>query len=153
MSRWNLEPTKMKLYSQASAKRLRKSLLFLIIVTPVSGSVFAQQRLSRNYPAGKDVRLELRNISGTITVETWAKDEIRIVADMETRKATFNPRQTESGLVIDIVGDNRGKRCWRHEFQDSIAGAIVGRPGNTQRSNHRYQCSGRTRARSYLDVR
>ena len=84
--------------------------MFSIILT-VGSSVFAQsqQRLSRNYPAGKNVRLELRNISGTITVETWAKDEIRITAEMDTRKATFNPRQTESGLVIDIVGDNRGK--------------------------------------------
>jgi len=85
--------------------------LFSIILTSTGTSVFAQsqQRLSRNYPAGKNVRLELRNISGTITVETWAKDEIRITAEMDTRKATFNPRQTESGLVIDIVGDNRGK--------------------------------------------
>jgi len=85
--------------------------LFSIILTSISSSVFAQsqQRLSRNFPAGKNVRLELRNISGTITVETWAKDEIRITAEMDTRKATFNPRQTESGLVIDIVGDNRGK--------------------------------------------
>jgi len=85
--------------------------LFSILLTTFGGSVFAQsqQRLSRNYPAGKNVRLELRNISGTITVETWAKDEIRITAEMDTRKATFNPRQTESGLVIDIVGDNRGK--------------------------------------------
>jgi putative adhesin len=99
----------MKLYSLASKNRFRKFFLFLIILASLSGSVFAQQRLSRNYPAGKNVRLELRNISGTITVETWAKDEIRIVADMDTRKATFNPRQTESGLVIDIVGDNRGK--------------------------------------------
>jgi len=100
----------MKLYSPASGKRFRKFLLFSIILT-VGSSVFAQsqQRLSRNYPAGKNVRLELRNISGTITVETWAKDEIRITAEMDTRKATFNPRQTESGLVIDIVGDNRGK--------------------------------------------
>ena len=85
--------------------------MFSIILTSTGTSVFAQsqQRLSRNYPAGKNVRLELRNISGTITVETWAKDEIRITAEMDTRKATFNPRQTESGLVIDIVGDNRGK--------------------------------------------
>jgi len=100
----------MKLYSPASGKGLRTFLLFSIILT-VGSSVFAQsqQRLSRNYPAGKNVRLELRNISGTITVETWAKDEIRITAEMDTRKATFNPRQTESGLVIDIVGDNRGK--------------------------------------------
>jgi len=101
----------MKLYSPASGKGLRKFLLFSIILTSISSSVFAQsqQRLQRNYPAGKNVRLELRNISGTITVETWAKDEIRITAEMDTRKATFNPRQTESGLVIDIVGDNRGK--------------------------------------------
>jgi DUF4097 and DUF4098 domain-containing protein YvlB len=101
----------MKLYSPASGKGLRKFLLFSIILTSTGSSVFAQsqQRLSRNYPAGKNVRLELRNISGTITVETWAKDEIRITAEMDTRKATFNPRQTESGLVIDIVGDNRGK--------------------------------------------
>lgn len=85
--------------------------MFSIILTSIGSTVFAQspQRLSRNYPAGKNVRLELRNISGTITVETWAKDEIRITAEMDTRKATFNPRQTESGLVIDIVGDNRGK--------------------------------------------
>ncbi len=99
----------MKLYSPATDNRLKKYVFFLILLTPLTGSVFAQQRLSRNYPAGKNVRLELRNISGTITVETWAKDEIRITADMESRKATFNPRQTESGLVIDIVGDNRGK--------------------------------------------
>lgn len=99
----------MKLYLPASGKGFRTSLLFLIVLTSLSVTVSAQQRLSRNYPAGKNVRLELRNISGTITVETWAKDEIRIVADLDTKKATFNPRQTESGLVIDIVGDNRGK--------------------------------------------
>jgi len=93
--------------------------LFSIILTSTGTSVFAQsqQRLSRNYPAGKNVRLELRNISGTITVETWAKDEIRITAEMDNRKATFNPRQTESGLVIDIVGDNRGKDVGEMNFK------------------------------------
>ena len=28
---------------------------------------------------------------------------------MEAPKAHFNPRQTEAGLVIDIVSDNRGR--------------------------------------------
>ena len=32
-----------------------------------------------------------------------------MTALMDNRKATFNPRQTETGLVIDIVGDNRGR--------------------------------------------
>src|SRR5215813_12582875 len=110
----------MKLYLSASGKRLRNFVLFLIILTSLGISVFAQQRLSRNYPAGKNVRLELRNISGTITVETWAKDEIRITADMETRKATFNPQQTEWGLVIDIVGDNRGKDVGDMNFKITL---------------------------------
>src|SRR5436190_22537216 len=100
----------MKLYSPASVKRFRNYFPFLIILIPLSaGSGLAQQRLSRNFPAGKDVRLELRNLSGTITVETLAADEIRITEYMENRKATFNSRQTEYGLVVAIVGDSLGK--------------------------------------------
>jgi hypothetical protein len=81
--------------------------LFLIFVV-VSGA-FAQQRVSRHYPAGKNVRIELKNLSGTITVETWAREEIRITATMEP-KVHFNPRQTNAGLVVDIVADNRDQR-------------------------------------------
>jgi len=78
----------------------------LIAITSVAS---AQQRVSRNFPAGKNVRLELKNLSGTITVETWKRDEIKITAMMEAPAVHFNPRQTEAGLVIDIVGDNRGR--------------------------------------------
>jgi len=78
----------------------------LIALTSVAS---AQQRVSRNFPAGKNVRLELKNLSGTITVETWKRDEIKITAMMEAPAVHFNPRQTEAGLVIDIVGDNRGR--------------------------------------------
>jgi hypothetical protein len=82
--------------------------LFLVLV--VTHSSLAQQRVSRHYPAGKNVRIELKNLSGTITVETWARDEIRITATMEAPAVHFNPRQTDSGLVVDIVGDNRDRR-------------------------------------------
>lgn len=75
----------------------------------LTSAATAQQRVSRNFPAGKNVRLELKNLSGTITVETWKRDEIKITAMMEAPAVHFNPRQTEAGLVIDIVGDNRGR--------------------------------------------
>jgi DUF4097 and DUF4098 domain-containing protein YvlB len=75
----------------------------------LTSAAIAQQRVSRNFPAGKNVRLELKNLSGTITVETWKRDEIKITAMMEAPAVHFNPRQTEAGLVIDIVGDNRGR--------------------------------------------
>jgi len=94
----------------------RAALHFFIVpclILAVLANVSAQQKVSRHFAAGKDVRLELKNLSGTITVESWARDEIKITAMMDSPAAHFNPRQTETGLVIDIVGDNRG-----HEVGD-----------------------------------
>ena len=81
----------------------------VFVVLTLTAAAIAQKSVSRNFPAGKNVRLELKNISGTITVETWNRDEIKITALMEAPKVHFNPRLTEAGLVIDIVGDNRGR--------------------------------------------
>src|SRR3977135_2248192 len=72
-------------------------------------SISAQQRLSKRYPAGKNVRIELKNISGTITVESWNRDEIKLTATLESPKANLSPRQTGEGLVIDFMSDNRGR--------------------------------------------
>jgi DUF4097 and DUF4098 domain-containing protein YvlB len=91
------------------ARCIPPALLAFLLVMFLATGASAQQRVSRKYPAGKNVRLELKNLSGTITVETWQKDEIKITALMETPAVHFNPRQTEAGLVIDIVGDNRGR--------------------------------------------
>ncbi|MFN2576303.1 MAG: DUF4097 family beta strand repeat-containing protein [Pyrinomonadaceae bacterium] len=101
----------MKLFSSDTRKPLAiLSTVFSILITLSASSIaLAQQKVSRRFPAGKNVRFELKNIAGTITVETWEREEIRVTALMDNRKATFNPRQTETGLVIDIVGDNRGR--------------------------------------------
>lgn len=89
------------------AIRLTASIIFLVAL--LATAAVAQRSVSRHFPAGKNVRLELKNISGTITVETWKLDEIKITASMDTPTVHFNPRMTETGLVIDIVGDNRGR--------------------------------------------
>src|SRR6266850_3324907 len=101
----------MNFYLPATSNRLRiAAFQALVVVLVFSTAALTQQRVSRHYPAGKNVRIELKNLSGTITVETWARDEIRITATMEAPAVHFNPRQTETGLVIDIVGDNRDRR-------------------------------------------
>ena len=92
------------------ARRSRAAVFAFLVVIALTTAGLAQQRVSRNFPAGgKNVRLELKNISGTITVETWKRDEIKITATMDAPAVHFNPRLTEAGLVIDIVGDNRGR--------------------------------------------
>src|SRR6185503_2885660 len=104
-------PTLMNIHLLATDNRVKytSALLAFLLVLGVSAQVSAQQKVSRHFPAGKNVRLELKNNSGTITVETWARDEIKITAIMEAPTARFNPRQTDSGLVIDIVSDNRDR--------------------------------------------
>ena len=101
----------MHFYSPATSNRVSiAAFKALVVVLVFSTAAFTQQRVSRHYPAGKNVRIELKNLSGTITVETWARNEIRITATMEAPAVHFNPRQTETGLVVDIVADNRDRR-------------------------------------------
>jgi hypothetical protein len=82
---------------------------FLLLATLSVGTGQAQQHLSRRYPAGKNVRIELKNISGTITVESWNRDEIKLSAELESPKANLAPRQTSDSLIVDVRADNRGR--------------------------------------------
>lgn len=74
-----------------------------------ANSITAQQKLSKRYPASKNVRIELKNISGTITVESWNRDEIKLTAVLDSPKATLSPRQTSDSLIVDVMADNRGR--------------------------------------------
>ena len=67
----------------------------------------AQQRFSKHYPAGKNVHITLKNISGTITVESWNRDEIKLTATFDSPKANIAPRQDGDVLSVDMMADNR----------------------------------------------
>lgn len=96
----------------ARMKLARAHFFLSLLVLPAAlgcETVFAQHSVSKRYPASKNVRVELKNISGTITVESWNKDEVKISASMETPKAHFSPRVVADGVLIDVMGDNRGR--------------------------------------------
>jgi DUF4097 and DUF4098 domain-containing protein YvlB len=80
-----------------------------VLVNLLSLNAFAQKSITRKYPAQKNVRLEVRNVSGTITVETWEKNEILVTAKLYSPNAQFTPEQTPTCFGIDIVRDNRGR--------------------------------------------
>ena len=89
-----------------------KLVLFLaLLVCGALGAsaVNAQQRLSKRYPAGKNVHITLKNISGTITVESWNRDEIKLTATFDSPKANIAPRQDGDVLSVDMMADNRGR--------------------------------------------
>jgi hypothetical protein len=74
-----------------------------------ANTIQAQQHLSKRYPVAKNVRIELKNISGKITVESWDREEIKLTADIDSSKAHLSPRQSYDQLVIDVLSDNRGQ--------------------------------------------
>jgi hypothetical protein len=80
----------------------------LVFLSPIVVA-HAQQKLNKRYPGGKNVRVEVRNISGTVVVESWNKDEIRLSATIESKSAHVVPKQVNDCLTIDVMSDNRGR--------------------------------------------
>ncbi len=93
---------------RSSSKLILLASLFFFGAFSVS-TTYGQQHLSKRYPARKNVRVELKNISGTITVESWNRDEIKLSATLESPSAHLSPRQTEEALIVDVMADNRGR--------------------------------------------
>ena len=69
--------------------------------------VFAQKTFSKRFPAQKNVRLQLINMAGTVTVEGWNRDEIKLVADLEAPYANLAPQQSNDTLLIDVKSQSR----------------------------------------------
>jgi len=80
-----------------------------LALTALSSDGLAQEKMSKRYPAGKNVRIELKNMSGTIVVESWNKDEIRLSATIESKGTHVTPKQINDSLVVDVMSENRGK--------------------------------------------
>jgi hypothetical protein len=91
------------------ASLLAVGALLTLVSLSAGFAVNAQQQMSKRFPGGNNVRVELRNISGTIVVESWNKNEIRVSATIESKNAHVVPRQVNDCLMVDVMGDNRGR--------------------------------------------
>jgi DUF4097 and DUF4098 domain-containing protein YvlB len=71
--------------------------------------ISAQKKFAKTYPASKNVRIQLTNRTGTITVEGWNKQEVAISAYMEKPAANIEPQNLSGTIVINLVKDNQGR--------------------------------------------
>lgn len=83
------------------------SVVFFFVTT--ASEVSAQKRFSKTYPTSKNVRLQLTNRSGTVTVEGWDKDAISISAYMEAPTAQIVPQNLSGTIYINLIKDNQGR--------------------------------------------
>jgi hypothetical protein len=80
-----------------------------VICLAPAGSAVAQKRFDKEYPAQRaSVTVQLHNRSGSVEVETWEKNRIKVTARMESSKATVLPEVRGDGININVQRDNRG---------------------------------------------
>jgi hypothetical protein len=82
--------------------------------------VFAQKRFSKSYPASENIRLQLMNRSGTITVEGWNKKQVQISASLEKPVAQIIPRYLNGLIVINVIQDNKGNEIGDTNFDIKV---------------------------------
>ena len=99
-------------YSRCFLERKTTILLLLSVVfffAPGSMEISAQKKFAKSYPAGKNVRIQLTNRTGTVTVEGWNKQEVAISAYLEKPAANIEPQNLSGTIVINLVKDNQGR--------------------------------------------
>lgn len=73
------------------------------------GEALAQKKFAKTYPASRNVRLQLTNRTGTVTVEGWDRSEVAISAYLEHPAANIAPQSLSGTIVVNLVKDNQGR--------------------------------------------
>src|SRR5262245_1098302 len=90
------------------------SVVFFFVFSAADAA--GQRRFSRSFPAGKNVRLQLLNRTGTVTVEGWNRPQVSITADLEAPAATIAPQLIEGTIFINLMKDNQGREVGNVNF-------------------------------------
>jgi hypothetical protein len=91
-------------------------LMLSVVFFFATNSISAQRRFSKNYPAGNDVRLQLLNRSGTVTVEGWNRPEVNVSAYLEAPAAIISPQVISGTIYLNLVKDNEGRAAGSVNF-------------------------------------
>jgi DUF4097 and DUF4098 domain-containing protein YvlB len=84
-------------------------MLSVVFFVLSADAVHAQKKFSRVYPAGRNVRLQLINRTGTVTVEGWDRPDVNISAYLEAPAANIEPQSLSGTIVVNLVRDNAGR--------------------------------------------
>jgi DUF4097 and DUF4098 domain-containing protein YvlB len=101
------------LKGQKKASAIKTTILLLLSVVFFFGvtarDASAQKKFSRSFEAGRVVRLQLTNRTGTIVVEGWNRTQINVSASLESPAANIVPEQVDGTIYINLVRDNQGR--------------------------------------------
>ncbi len=108
---WQI-PSKVKA-SHHALRLARHSFVFalasILLIFSASLEVLAQKHFKKTYPARSNVRLQLKNWSGTIRIEVWQRDAIEVRSMMDG-KMQLAPQSSDGAFLdINVQQDNMNK--------------------------------------------
>jgi len=105
----NNRPPDTRYHRIKKARAVLSLFALAVLFMSFAAEVSAQRTITKKYPASGNVRFEMKNISGSITIEAWERNIIEVAATVYSPAAQFTPEQTEGCVGIDVVRDNRGR--------------------------------------------
>lgn len=112
---------KLRLPGGEKIRLVRATLLLgavFIFISSMPLATLAQKKtFSRRYPASRTVRISLKNGYGTIVVQAWDRDEIKLAADMDSPVARVVPEVSADSVEINVVRDNRKEDAGEVNFR------------------------------------
>jgi DUF4097 and DUF4098 domain-containing protein YvlB len=104
---------KLRLSGGQIVRKMRATILLAVVfllISSMPAAIVAQKKtFSRKYPTSRTVRISLKNGFGTIEVQAWERDEIKLAADMDSPLARVVPEVSPDSIEINVLRDNRGK--------------------------------------------
>lgn len=91
--------------------------LFILLSSIPTAALAQKKTFSRRYPASKTVRISLKNGYGTISVQAWDRDEIKLAADMDSPLARVVPEVSADSIEINVLRDNRKEDAGEVNFR------------------------------------
>lgn len=91
--------------------------LFIFISSLPAEALAQKKTFSRRYPASRTVRISLKNGYGTIVVQAWDRDEIKLAADMDSPVARVVPEVSSDSIEINVLRDNRKEDAGEVNFK------------------------------------
>lgn len=81
---------------------IRNALLSAAIFAALAGPASAQQQITKRATVVPDATIEVSNVQGTVDVTAWDRNEVELVADLESRKDELEFEATDRHVHIEV---------------------------------------------------
>lgn len=81
---------------------IRNTMLAAAILAAVAAPAAAQQTLTKRASVASDVTIEVSNVQGSVEISAWDKDEVELVAELESDKDELEFEATTRKVRIEV---------------------------------------------------